>query len=747
MALSTAVAVLAGVLAAIAGLPSAHLASAVLAALAIAGVASVATGSSARRALVRAALGGAVGLAAGGYCVETQLAQRWPADRAGERVLATVQIDGVPSRDVWAWVFDAHVVPDARTRHGALRVRVRWRAPPAPPRAGETWRLVLRLEPPVATLNPGTPDLERQWFRERVHALARVVPSRLNGRLEAIDRGIEPMREHTVEAIRASVRDRDAAALTAALAVGVTSGVTRHQWDVFAATGTTHLVAISGMHVTVFAVVVVALARRGWRHWPAVACRIQRDSFAAVMGVAAAGAYALLAGLSVPTQRTWIMLAAWWLAQLAARARSPVHSLATALAAVVLVDPLAVLASGFWLSFGAMAAILATDASARPTQGGMARAARIQLAVTAAIAPITAAWFASVSLASLAVNVLAIPVFTLVLVPVILLATLVLAISPDLAGFGFRAAGFVIERGWPALEAAAAWPGAVMATRAGPAALALCALALAIALAPATWRLRLAAAAAACPLFAPASVAPAPGEAHLSLLDTDRGLALVVVTSRHALVYGTGEVFGSRGSRAALRVLPSLDALGVRRLDALVLPHVDRDVAAGAAEIAVRHPQVAVLTGAEWPGSTLDVHACRAGARWIWDGVEFEVLAAEGCVLRVATRGAAAVVVGRHDVELATRLAASGARADLLLAPALMRAGRPAAAIAGLIGADIVLAPERGPSHAGRARSTAQGLVAAEAGALRVRLTARAGEFTIERARDGHPWPWRSPPV
>ena len=114
----------------------------------------------------------------------------------------------------------------------------------------------------------------------------------------------------------------------------------------FNATGITHLVAISGLHVTLFGVAdrgagapAVGGAARGSQR----ACRA-RELCAALVGLAAAAAYALLAGFSVPAQRTLIMLAAWCLTRLLLRPPGAAPPLAVALFGVLLLDPLAPLA-------------------------------------------------------------------------------------------------------------------------------------------------------------------------------------------------------------------------------------------------------------------------------------------------------------------------------------------------------------------------------------------------------------------
>ena len=195
-----------------------------------------------------------------------------------------------------------HAARDMRGSSGAMR-----RSHRAWGNAG-AWvvRLSRRSRRRAELRRRATPRASR--FAIGVHLAGRVLPVALNGRLALADSSIDGARARVAARIADSVADPDAAALLTALAVGLTGGMSADQWRVFNATGTTHLVAISGLHVTMFAVLAFFCARRVWR-WLPFAAWIEREPFALLSGLAAAGVYSLLAGFSVPTQRTWLMLA------------------------------------------------------------------------------------------------------------------------------------------------------------------------------------------------------------------------------------------------------------------------------------------------------------------------------------------------------------------------------------------------------------------------------------------------------
>ncbi len=769
----------------------------------LAAAAAIALVAVASRQVMLACLLG--GLVVTGAAAQVRLEARWPAARAGDRALVTGVIDSLPVRRGDGVEFDLVgelIAPPSQAR--ALRVRVTWRSPPVAPRAGERWRLVLRLRPPRAPVNPGAVDQERFLFRERVDALGVVVPSRL-GRREALAKpGWSAWRESIAERIRDSVEDRDAAALIAGLAVGATTAMTRDQWRVFGATGTVHLVAISGLHVTMFAWLATIAARRAWR-----ALRLgrlcEREPLAAAVGLAAAAGYALLAGFSVPTQRTLLMLVVWWMARLTGRPDGGLEVIGLALLAVLLFDPLAPLAAGFWLSFAAIGVLIATDgvpvggagrvdaASASPgapdtaATGGRAAALRLrallargaratrelsatQWRVTAALAPATLLLFGSVPVAGLLANLLAIPFFSLLLVPLILASLAAWPLAPALASGGWRLAEQCYLQAWPWFEAMADLPGAVWSVEPELAWLPVALLALPWWLLPGPALLRATGLVALLPLLAPARAGLAPGEFAALLLETGDGIALLVLTRHHALVYDTGDVYGSDGVRAARVVVPALRAFGRPGFDLVVQSRATGFRVAGVATLLTGVPIGEVRSGGPWSAGPRRVAACDRSAGWIWDEVEVRVFpgapvapdaeTAPSCVLRVASRagrGPALLVPAQVDRIEATWLASPASavalRAAVVLAPRRGSAAALTPSFVAAIGAQQVLVASRELGDPQRRRIARQWGVAedrvmstARQGALVIGQRPPAAELEVSRLVDRQPrWIWRVP--
>ena len=470
-----------------------------------------------------------------------------------------------------------------------------------------------------------------------------------------------------------------------ALAIGDQDSIAADDWEVFWRTGVGHLMSISGLHITMLAGLAFTLAYFAWVRVPALALRIPARKAAVVVGTLAALAYSLMTGYAVPAQRTFVMLAVVALCVLADRHGSPSRVLALAALAVVALDPWAVLSAGFWLSFGAVAAIFYVMALRTGHSGKLQGAVLEQLAVTVVMLPMLMALFQEVSLVSPIANAFAIPLVSLVVVPLTVAgAFLPLPVLLDAAH------GLMVGVMAP-LEWLAALPWAMLESHA-PAAWTIVAAVAGCAwlLAPRGVPLRSAGLVWMAPMFAVLPPAPAPGEAWLDVLDVGNGLAVVVRTASHALAYDTGPTWNADADSGNRIVVPFLRGEGVDRLDGVVVSHADDDHSGGAASIAYSRAPGWLLSpltaGDSLHAAFMQSTRCEAGQRWRWDGVEFRVLhpAAEvyaetrkrkendrGCVLRVATAGhsllLAADVEARSEAEMIARDRAALASEVLLI--------------------------------------------------------------------------------
>jgi competence protein ComEC len=652
------------------------------------------------RALALVAAGACLGVGLGAWRAEVRLADALPVAWEGrdievEGVVATLPQPGekgtrfaldvesvrtpgatVPARIALTWFTERE--------KGAEEAR-------APPRlvAGQRWRLTVRLKRPRGLANPHTFDFE-PWALERGlratgYVRAKPAPELRDARVDGWPWTLNRWRGEIREAMTQQLGDARFRGVLVALVIGDQDAIAQDDWQVFWRTGVGHLMSISGLHITMLAGLAFAIAVLAWVRAPPLPLWLPARKAGVIAGVLVAIAYALLTGFAVPAQRTVLMLAVIAACVLMDRQGSPSRVLALAALAVTLADPWAVLSGGFWLSFGAVAAIFYVLTLRTGSAGRLRGAALEQLAVTVAMLPMMLALFQEVSLVSPLANAIAIPAVSLVIVPLAL-------------GGAFLGAGFLLEAAhqlmaWlmVPLEALAAFPGAVLESH-EPAAwtVGTALVGCAWLLTPRGFPLRPLGSVWIAPLFLVVPATPAAGEAWIDVLDVGHGLAIVVRTATHALVYDTGPSWSAESDSGSRIVVPYLRGEGLRRLDGLVVSHADDDHAGGAWSIAQSRAPPWLLSplAADDPLHAAFAYSrlCRAGQSWTWDGVRFEVLhpadAAHdearrrendrSCVLRVAAGTGTALLTGdieqRSEAELLARDRA-GVRADVLLVP------------------------------------------------------------------------------
>jgi competence protein ComEC len=526
--------------------------------------------------------------------------------------------------------------------------------PPQALRAGQRWRLPVRLRQPHGASNPHGFDLELWLLERELHATGtvRVRPQTPAVLLHPGDGlWLQRGRQAVSEAINQQVPDTAIAGVLAALAVGDQAAIERADWDVFRTTGVAHLMSISGLHVTLFAWLVGLVLQRLWRWLPPPALlHLPVPQAARWGGLLAALGYALFSGWGVPAQRTVVMLAVVVGLHGGGLRWPPQLVLLVAAGVVTLADPWALLQPGFWLSFAAVALLVsaqpvqppgaaAADGLAASDAGGVKKtwlqklgdtsrtALRTQLVATVGLAPLSMVFFQQLSVVGFVANLVAIPLVTLVVTPLALLGVLV----PPL----WVAAGAVVQLLMVGLQALAQVPGASYTAAAAPLwAVASGLLAGALALAPVPWRWRVLALPFALPLLVPFVPRPAAGQFELLAADVGQGTAVLVRTQNHLLLYDTGPQFSADTDAGQRLLLPLLRARGERHIDLLMLSHRDTDHVGGAASVLAGLPVRALRSSLEATHPLLAQAAalgvphtpCTAGQRWVWDGVRFEVL-------------------------------------------------------------------------------------------------------------------------
>jgi competence protein ComEC len=693
--------------------------------LALAGVAALLglalVRSAAARWVLLAAAGVSLGFGHAAWRAHARMAEELPFAWEGRDIHVVGVVADLPQARSRGTRFLFHV-EQAVTADAVVpgRVSLNWypevtragRVDPPAVVPGERWSLTLRFKRVRGLANPHAFDFE-PWALERGiratgYVRGKAAAERVDARVDGWPYTLHRWRSEIREAMRERLGEAALAGVVVALAIGDQEAIAPAHWDVFWRTGVGHLMSISGLHITMLAGLGFALAFFAWARVPALALRLPARKAAVVAGTAVALGYALMTGFAVPAQRTVVMLAAIAACVLADRHGSASRVLAVAVLAVLLADPWAVLAGGFWLSFGAVAAIFYAMALRTGRRGRLRAALVEQAAVTIVMVPLVIALFQEFSLASPFANALAIPVVSWVVVPLAIAGAFL-----DLAA-ALEAAHAALAALMAPLEWLAASPHAMVESHAPlpwtvAAAIAGCAWLLA----PRGVPLRSLGALWIVPLFAFAPARPAWGEAWVDVLDVGNGLAIVVRTTGHALAYDAGPSWGEESDSGERIVVPYLRGEGIARLDALVVSHADDDHAGGAISVAaLREP--AWLLSSLAPEDALHTLVplstpCAAGQSWRWDGVQFAVLhparldpgplphgarddeqlrhpgrrnAAmargpiskpndQSCVIRISTRGAAILLTG--DIEARSESGLLGREmqldADLLLVP------------------------------------------------------------------------------
>ena len=534
-------------------------------------------------------------------------------------------------------------------------------------RVGDAWAFTVRLKRPHGFQNPGGFDFEAHLFQQRVRATGYVrehEPRLLIAPLGTIAEGVLPgyrlnrFRQLLSERIQELLPGNQFAPMITAFANGDDDAIPDDQWQVLTRTGTGHLIAISGMNIGLVAGLVFFLARWLWSLPGVTVLWVPAPLMAAGAALLAALGYTALAGFAIPTQRALVMLAVALGGVFLRRRTARSVLLATALLAVLLVDPLAVISPGFWLSFAAVTVILYV-VSGGIGSGWRERVVawgRVQWAVAVGLLPILLLLFQQASISGPVANLIAIPVIETLVIPATLLGVVATLALPDsIAQWPFFLAAAALELLWIPLEALARLPGTLWSQHT-PAfwTLAAAVVGAALLLAPRGVPARWLGLVWLLPMFLVRPSSPAPGEAWVTLLDVGQGLSAVVQTAGHTLVYDTGARLSARFDAGRAVVVPYLRHAGVARVDTLIVSHGDNDHIGGSSSLLAAVPVKRVLSSV--PERLAKAETCRSGQGWEWDGVRFEILHPDrdsplagnnlSCVLRIVSLYGRALLPG-----------------------------------------------------------------------------------------------------
>jgi competence protein ComEC len=540
---------------------------------------------------------------------------------------------------------------------------------------GQLWELHLRIPIAQAYLNPGGMDVAQWHFLQGINAQAYLQAATLI-KTNSYIAWIHQLRAHLRQKILSTLGATSQAYVIAALTIGDQSGITEEQWQRFRQTGIIHLVSISGVHVTMLAGLVTLVCRRLFSRIPWLVQRYPVHKPALLAGLISALAYALLAGFSVPTQRTVFMLVASVGAMLSSKNLTAIQIWLSALFAVLIWAPVAVLSIGFWLSFLCVGTLILSSVHLLKPATGIKLWIKSQWVVALASLPILAILFQAFPLLSPLANAVAIPVVSILVTPLALLGLLepsgyILYIAERLLSYQDQFLDYLLHL-----------PHTYYFTAPPFWTLFPAAFGVILMLLPAAFPLRCWAWIGFLPVFLLSRTTLEQGQWRAIAIDVGQGLSVLIQTRQHQLVFDTGKKVAAKPALMAV-----LHHYGIHRLDTLILSHDDNDHTGGAALLMQTIPVTTLLSSlsTDHPLQAGATHtaSCLTPTSWTWDGVHFTLLPTQlqsqlrddngkSCILKVHTPALSMLIPGDVGFKEEAALISTYQKAldvDIVIAP------------------------------------------------------------------------------
>lgn len=590
-------------------------------------------------------------------------------------------------------------------------------------RAGQIRHMQVRMKRPHGVANPGGFDREANLLRQGVVATGYVRNVLTTSDREGIS--LLKLRQYLLDRLGPYTGESEVGGLIIALVLGVADQIDREQGELFSNTGTSHLFVISGLHVGLVAGVVYWLAGILLRPFTRLSFILPRQKLAMLLAMFGAVFYAGMAGFTLPTVRAVVMSIVLMAVYLTGRKLPVSLRWLLALAVVLSLDPLAPVSQGFWFSFIAVGALLLLiDGSKRvaPRAGerkedvsggqaggiegrlegdvepiywrgkisrsiaGLSLLLASQFNVFAALLLPLLFWGLPVSLLSPLINLVAIPVLGFFVVPLGLLFALLAGLESTLAAPVFSLVEYLLKSLVWVLEQIAAWDLGKMALlklnlpSANVIAWIFAGTGLALQLYPILGMTRWLGLVLLMPLlWSVPSISKSP--LTVNVLDVGQGLAVLVQTTRHNLVYDTGNGRDPGYSAGSAIIAPALGFMGVSELDMVVVSHGDTDHAGGLNGLLAVVPTKLIVSSDDVKVEARRIENCHRFEDWVWDGVEFSFLETEftegsrnnnSCVLLVRFGDSAVLLPGDVEKEAEYQLLSrygSELQSTLLIAP------------------------------------------------------------------------------
>ncbi len=616
---------------------------------------------------------------------QSQLDNRLPKQLEGQELLITGTVTGLPEIRDNSLRFRFYVssvsVPSSSNLFTPVQnfkgiIRLGWFHTQQRIVPGEKWQFKVKLKRPSGFLNPAGFDYEKWLFSQRITSTGYVRKSKSNENHKITSSpwwSVDAVRQEIHQRIQKRLKNKASAAVISALVVADRSALSANQWEQLQKTGTSHLIAISGLHIAVVASFGFLPIWLLWWLFPRLNERIPLRVAGGIVGAIFAMVYAMLAGFTLPTQRALVMVLVALFSIIIRRNYTSFNVLAVALIAVLLLDPLAPLSVSFWLSFLAVSLILIF--LKRQLQQPKLSLIKLQLILSLGMIPLTLLFFDSASLSAPLANLVAIPWVSFISVPLSLIGMLLMPLSSSVSNAILSLSALSIDWLFKVLDYfIEVIDNPFSISGLPPSYLIIAFLGLLVLLLPKGFPGRWLGLLAFLPAFLFVPEKPAQGEFYFTLLDAGQGMASVIQTKNHTLVYDVGTRLSDRFDLAKLVVLPYLKRQRIQKLDTLVLSHDDIDHM-GSTNTLLNKIEVAAILGSRLTKlKNKAFKPCYAGSRWTWDGVDFEVLSPAkatlvenntisdnnlSCVIRVSNKTHSLLLTGDIEKKVEKQLLAA----------------------------------------------------------------------------------------
>lgn len=538
--------------------------------------------------------------------------------------------------------------------------RLSWYKSKSIPKPGEKWQFKVRMKRPYSFMNSGGFDYEAWMFRQGIKATGYVKKSALNKKIKNTNQFFIEKQRYKIASQLKQQLDNPILGLVLALSLGERSQLNAGQWQVLTQTGTNHLIAISGLHLGLIAGFIYFIAYFIWRQFYFLTQRLPAPYFASLAAFVGAIIYALLSGFALPAQRAIIMLGVLFFSIIQPKRMLISNVISIAAILILILDPFAVIAVDFYLSFMAVMFILYLTRFRVNKQYKLTKWIVLQCLLSLCLVPILILWFKQIPLYSVIANLVAIPIIGFLIVPLSLIALIFLFVSPVLAETLYALIETIYAWLWSWLAFLSELNYSVIAI-ASPnlISLFLVLVGVLILTMPRGLPARYLGIFFFLPLLFPMKELFKDGEFEFVLLDVGQGLSAVVQTQNHTLLYDAGARFSERFNTGDAVVKPYLRQKGVRDLSMFIVSHGDNDHIGGANAVINNFRINQIISSVPEKLAGEKAEHCGEGQLWQWDDVDFEMLSlasATGlsgnnasCVLKVSSKYGSVLLTG--DIE------------------------------------------------------------------------------------------------